>query len=1121
MSGKKRERGDRTGARAGAPRGVGLALAAFFLSGASGLIYEVIWVRLIGTTMGSSHDSLTTVVAVFMGGLAIGSVIGGRIADRSPSPLRLYGRIVIAIGIAGAAVPILIPACRPLFSLAYRIDPDRPTGPLMTAVRVLACGAILLIPTTLMGATLPALSRHVTRSLGEVGRRVGALYAVNTFGAVAGALAAGFLLIPVLGLWGSTATAAALDIGAGLVVLVRTRGERGAARGADPVRSPEQGSAPRERRLPPEVRLAVIAFGISGFVNMALQIAWTRALVANISNSTFAFSTIVAVYILGIGIGGAAAGRIADRIRNPVAALGWILVGIAAWSLLSIPILGILPLWIARLFASWEPSFGAYVRLMAGVSAAILLPATILMGAAFPLASRIRARDEERVGTAVGAAYFANTLGSILGTLVAGFVLIPLFDVIWKTMLSAIALGLAAGLALVTSASKRRRIARFVPAAATVAFLGAVFLPLRPSGFLGRGDERMIWHPAVMSCGPYLYGRFLCRGTEGLRDLGRKIIRRNEILSYRDEPTGSVAVVRLRGASNLAIRLSGKVDASIGEAEEGLSDQPAFLLAGHLPMLVQPDPRAVLTLGLGGGATLGAFLRHGEVERIDSLEISEEVIRAARTYFGEAHGGAIDDPRVHHILGDGRNHLLYTERFYDVISSQPSNPWIAGIGSLFTVEYFETCRARLREGGVMCQWIHTLAILPEDLWLVVRTFASVFPYVSLWDIGYDVLLIGSEAPVPIDRDRIAAKLSDARVGPDLVSVGISSPEAFVRFLRFETPGLRERAGEGPLNRDSLPILEFRAPRGIFGVGAARRYDAIIAVCPEEIPPLPEERLVGFSGAERAQAERSRRAMSLLGHVVAERTDVYDAYLSIAKLGDSWVLSQAGMTFTRALARAREAPRYDPSQAAQKLRPLVAAAPNERLAREFAHVLREKADRELREDPAGAMRDLEEAMRLDPRDAEAPSLLGRIFMLLGKGTDAERVFDEALRRRPGDLPLAVQRAIAIGLQNRLADARAALEEILPRIPEGERALRAEVLTNIGTTLRKEGKFDEALVLYERACAADPTYADGHANRARVLEAGGDAAGALEAMRRAAALAPEKYDRALREMEGGAG
>ncbi len=797
-----------------------LALSCFFLSGATGLLYQVLWARMLGGVIGNTHFSITAVVAVFMGGLALGSHLGGRAADRSKNPLRLYGILVLAVGLLCLLVPLLIILAEPLFASLYQPWEGNPEALPLLLCRLLFCVIVLLGPTTCMGATLPVLAKFLATRMSKVGMNIGGLYTVNTLGAFFGAALTGFFAIATLGLWGTTALAVAIDVVIGVVVIYAARGLDATTPAPQAEKTPEDSDAIEKTPLPFNVRLCVFCFGVTGFANMLLQISWTKALIPTIGNSTYAFSLIVTLFILGIALGGALMSWLVDRLKRPILALGLIIAVKGLLVSATIPALGRFPLWGARLFDQVdEPSYEGFLWIKLWMVACLVLPCTLLMGTVFPLVSKIRTLALDKVGDAVGSAYFSNTMGSILGTLAAGFLFVPLFGEIFHTLYISAALNLIVGLALTWVATRGFSLPR-VAAAALILLSLMPLWAMRPHAWDSRSDY---WHPAIMSLGAYSYykGAYYKDRRNNvvlpMEELIDQTIRTNEIKSHKVGLHAEVTVVKHRLLGTTALRISGKADASVKPDGSYTQDLPHQVMAGHLPMTLHPDPQRVLTLGLGGGVTLGTLTTY-PVRLIDNLEISKEVIEAAKKYFKKANRGALDNhPKVRNVIGDGRNHLQFTTETYDVITSVPSNPWIAGIGNLFTTEFFQICRDRLADDGIICQWIHKINLREKDLKTVVRTFTTVFDkHAQLWDLGYDCLLIGSKSSIRLDAARLQALFENPGFRSDLAGLGIVDAVSLLRHYRMDAADMNHWTGKGLLNTDSSPILEFECPKGMYG-----------------------------------------------------------------------------------------------------------------------------------------------------------------------------------------------------------------------------------------------------------------------------------------------------------------
>jgi spermidine synthase len=767
--------------------GLLLICVCFFLSGATALIYEVVWLRMLGLVFGHTVYAATTVLAAFMAGLGLGSVLVGRRAAGLRDPIRAYGVLEVGIGISCALIPLLIWLASFVYLGLHRLLSV--SYGLFSFVQFLLVFALLLIPTTLMGGTLPILSQALVGEDG-IGRTVGILYGVNTFGAVAGVIVAGYALLPALGNRATLAVAVVANLAVGAAALTYSWRLRRAARdGPRPA-----ARAPARPRAAPEpldsaARLTLVALGVSGAVSMIYEVAWTRALVLVIGASTYAFTAMLVSFLLGIAGGAAVYSWLWGRRRASPGTFAWVQVGIGLATALVLPLFERLP--ESVVFAlKRSDSPGAVGLMQLAVSAQALLPATLLIGATFPCAVAMWARAPGRAGEDVGRLYASNTLGAIAGAVLAGFVLVPLIGV-HGSLKAGIFINLALAAAL--SVVPLRPVKGWRWGTLSAALVAAVAVVLIPP-----------WDPLVMSSGPTIYaGRYL---QSKLGVMG--MIRSRELLFYRDGPSATVSVTRASGTTLLQV--NGKIDASTNA-----SDMPTQLLSGHLPLLLHRDPQAVLVIGLGSAITTGAIARH-PVKRVDVVEIEPAVVEASG-FFAKEHGDVLKDPRVRTVIADGRNFLLTASDRYDVIASEPSNPWLSGVASLFSLEFFELARQRLRPGGIMIQWVQAYHLLPEDFRMIVKTFRTVFPATSLWEAAAgDFFLLGRVEPVPVDLNLLKARYeANPSVERDLAGIGIGGwPGLLAYFMLGEEDTVRYTEG-APLNTDDRLSLEFSAPRALY------------------------------------------------------------------------------------------------------------------------------------------------------------------------------------------------------------------------------------------------------------------------------------------------------------------
>jgi spermidine synthase len=758
----------------------------FAASGAAALIYEVTWTRLLTLQLGHGVAAASTVLAAFMGGLAVGSAVGGKYATRltATRALQTYAVLEILIAILAVILPLELAALDPLLGAAYA---DGRGGATFAVLRFVTSLLLLSVPAAAMGATFPVASRWFVTAASAAARDAGALYAANTIGAAIGALAAGFLLLPFLGLYGATTVAVTLNLlAAAGAYAVSRRAVPATTTAAEPApvkRRKHQTQTPKAANSPvaPATNPAVAAFalGVSGFSSLVLQVVWTRILALILGPTTYAFSIIVSVFITGLAVGAAVSSRIATRVRQPLVGLSVCLaasVGLAA-AAASLVDQGLLS--IADIVAQPEVTF----------SDVLVRQALLALGAAFPFAVAAATRSDETVASDLGLIYAINTTGAIAGALLAGFVFIPLAGLHGSLRIVTV-VGAIGAMALLVLGRTRGPARLTAGVLATLVLALGVFLPE--------------WDRLLLSSGAYKY-------AAAIQGDVRTALTAGELLYYREGASATVAVRRSAGTVSLAI--DGKVDASNG------GDMLTQRLLAHVPLLLHENPKRVAILGLGSGVTLGSALTH-QVERAEVLEISPEVVAASR-FFEEENHRAIDDPRTRLIVGDGRTHLVLTDEQYDVIISEPSNPWMAGIASLFTREFFEAAKARLRPGGVLCQWAHTYDISTRDLQSIVATFVSVFPEGSLWLVGDgDVLLIGSNAPLDPKLASVATRFERPGVAADLADVGVMSPGQVLSLFVAGGPRLAKWSEGAPIQSDNRAALEFSGPQSIFGPSRA-------------------------------------------------------------------------------------------------------------------------------------------------------------------------------------------------------------------------------------------------------------------------------------------------------------
>ena len=760
-----------------------LVLSAYFASGVAGLVYEVVWVRLLTRVLGQTEAAVSTVLTALLGGLALGAWLADqRAGARTPrAAAGTYAAIEGAIAVSALAVPLLLAATGPLLAAVYH---DGEGGLVFGLARVLVSFVALSVPAILMGASFPYAVR--ASAAADVSLSASALYATNTLGAAAGAALGAFVLVPQLGLTRSALVAAALNASAGGLALL-------AARRPEPLRPTPPAAAARPRRgtgpatvgAPSRARLApvVVLATLGGALSLGHEVVWTRVLALAIGPTTYAFGLMLVLFISGLAAGAWLATGLSRTRVQPLVGMAGALAAAMTAGLVAFRFVGGFTLQVADMVAGGPDSFGQALWAEALGAAALLWPLTLAFGAVLPFG--LAALRDPR-GWA-GHLYAWNTMGAIGGALATGFVLLPRLGLSRTvTWLSAVGIATAAW-PLVTHARGWWRATALASAAALLATAAAT-----PAG-----DQR------VLASGAYKYAAATAGDPRTALEAG-------EVLFSREGAGASVAVRRLAGVTSLTI--DGKVDASDG------SDMLTQLLLGHVPMLLHPSPRQVAIIGLGSGVTLAAALRH-PVARADVIEISPEVLHAAR-YFGHVTGPVLDDPRVHVIVGDGRTHMQYATRTYDAIISEPSNPWMAGIASLYTQEFFASVRARLAPGGVFCQWAHSYDMSESDLRSIFATFASVFPDGLLWTVGGgDLLLVGGDASLEPRLALVADHLGRPGVAVDLSRVHAGRAAVLLSLVAGGGPVIASFAAGAAIQRDDHASLEFTAPLALYGTSS--------------------------------------------------------------------------------------------------------------------------------------------------------------------------------------------------------------------------------------------------------------------------------------------------------------
>jgi len=731
-------------------------LAIFFLSGAAALVYEVLWLKELGLLFGVTAYATATTLAVFFLGLSAGSLTWGRRAARVRRPLRTYAWLELGIAVTALLYFALLGVYHWAYPGVFAVVGDN--HGLMLTVKFLLSAGILFLPAFLMGGTLPVMGQYLIRNASELGRTATVLYAVNTFGAAVGALAAGFYLPAAFGFRRSYLMAIATSLSVAAIAGWWSRAE---APVSAEVRVAETDGAGRAPRL-----LWLLAFA-SGFLTLALEVLWTRMFSQVLQNSVYTFAIILTVFLIALALGSVVAYGLCRRETSPDTTVV-VLLTVSGF------LVGVTPLVFYRLTGGLEIvgrdlGFTRYVAAVFGTTALVLLVPGILIGSVFPYLMKLAERHTSSAGKTIGQLVSVNTLAAILGSLAAGFLLLDWLG-LWAS-LRAISLG---------------------------------YLALALGVTIAIGPSRRWLHAAVAAAGLVLFGWFVTYANfaEVSRDS-----RSETIVGLWEGAHGTVAVLERDGDLRLKVNNS----YLLGTSKAAVN----YRLQTWIALALHPDPKSVFFLGMGTGVTAGAALDL-PVEHVTVCELNPDVIEASRAHYGPHVNGLYEDPRAEVIAEDGRNFLAGTDRKFDVIIGDIFLTYRAGVGALYTVEHFRQVRERLEKDGVFVQWLTLFDLSPHEMGILARTMTDVFPQVTLWRRSVSptfpvYALVGQVDTRPLDLtsfERTLAALEESGALPESVWIGNIPLAAYAGNLSVIEPLLAEY----PLSTDDRRPLEYLAPR---------------------------------------------------------------------------------------------------------------------------------------------------------------------------------------------------------------------------------------------------------------------------------------------------------------------
>jgi len=772
-------------------RAIRLLIPLFVFSGATSLVYETLWERQLHLVFGTSQVAVSTVLAAFMTGLALGGFGGAKWADKVKRPILAYAVLEFAIGIYALIFPWLLDLAQPVYIAFYHAYSPSPEA--FATFQFVLLGSMLLPPTFCMGMTLPLLARFATTDSHESGEKVGRLYGANTIGAVVGTGIAGFLLLPRLGLETATAITAAgnLLLCIGALILARTVGE------LPPAPTSKEDTQTATWRIG---ALPIIAL-LAGFSSLAYEVSWFRIMSLILGASAYAFSIMLFSFLLGLGLGGWKGGIWADRLyaegglKKVLIGLVKVEAGIAGITWAAMYGYGEMP-W---LFVLVFKAFGEHaVLLWVGkmlLAMLLMVPPAFLMGVAFPFLVRAAAGESLALGKPVGRLYGWNTMGAILGASLGGLVLLPNLGV-RGTVMVAIAINMAA--ACIAYVRSQRE-----PSPEGSTWLGVGKFAIVTAALMFFAAP---WNALLMTAGTYKYVYQLDGASrEGIY---QQNVDPYELLYYAEGLTSVVTVAEHRETGDRWLANNGKIDAS------SKADMPTQVLVSHMPFFYRPESERVLMVGLAAGYSAGAITLHTRPTQIDVVEIEHTIVEAS-SFFNDWNQDPLSDPRVNMIINDARNQLnLAEDGTYDLIISEPSNPWLTGVSNLFTSEYFALGKTKLAPGGIWSQWIQIYGMDTGDLKSLLGTFSDTYDYVHLFSTisDADLVLVGSDSPLELNAAAFDKVIhANPALVRDLREIEIESGMDLVARYRMDKPMLQELAAGITRNTDDNMRVEYSAP----------------------------------------------------------------------------------------------------------------------------------------------------------------------------------------------------------------------------------------------------------------------------------------------------------------------
>jgi spermidine synthase len=786
--------------------------ACFFFSGITAIIFEVLWSRQFVTVFGNSAYAISIVLCAYMAGLGLGGLVGGWFADRVTQRTAVYGIVQIGVAAWAMAIPTMLTWLRELVPALTALSPESLF--VSTLARFGISFGILVVPCFLMGTTLPLLVRAVTESERFMGSRIGALYCLNTLGAAFGCFAAGFWMIDTIGLGRTNLAAVGVNVAIAVAAMALSRP---VARAIAPgwakslQNSPADSTQGQEPQMPGAILLS-LAF-MNGLAGLACEVLWIRYL-AFFGHTAYVFPTILCVYLLGIGLGGLIYGLLARWIKRPIMALGVIEITLALSVIATFLI-------SAFIYTKGPPP----PLMLRGMTLITVLFPTVLMGISFPLLCAVYGRQVQMLGRRTGLLVAVNTAGTVVGSLLPVFVLVPMLGIQRSIILTSAIYGVM-GLALLASSS--------------------------------RSNWGLAWRVAVGFAAVLLFSvkivsPNLCQQVFLATNFN--LDKHTDIAFYREGRTGTAIVTRDKVDNFMQLYIN-----SIAEVPLLYCHEICFKMIGDLAPMLHPDPRDVLMICFGGGIASGATTQLPEVKNLTIVDLESGVVEAAKL-LSKDNNNLLSNPKAHVVIDDGRNYIMTSSKKWPVIISDSTHPKSGDSWVLYTQEFYRLVREHLTNDGVFVEWVplHNLSV--EEFKIIVRTFQAVFPHASLWvtqgldEHGHLVaytLLAATPEPLKIDVGKLHERLNFDAVRRDLEPFSLHTPAGFLDTFLCAEEQLRQWTGNGPINTDDLPFTQYQT---VYSKGAIFQNENLIELMEDVWPYLTN------TGSQQ-EAEHLREELAL-------------------------------------------------------------------------------------------------------------------------------------------------------------------------------------------------------------------------------------------------------------------